>query len=205
MVDQESFSKATDRKKTGLDLKNSGCRNPTQPIKQKCLGQYTKMLPLLRGCCHGLTACVLHQTLLPTEHLLHSPPQRTAGQNKESWKIQALPSGVGWDTSPWKGWKKILLIYTLGLPEPYTLGRSLAGAQRDQVHHGLNTHQHLHHTVLQRFRSAGFTGLQTNSQRWGDTADGDCQLSDPNWFAIPSAEFWLLGLYQAFNWMQETL
>lgn len=83
--------------------------------------------------------------------------------------------------------------------------RSLAGAQRDQVHQGLNTHQHLHHMVLQRFRSAGFTGLQTNSQRWGDTADGDCQLSDPNWFAIPSAEFWLLGLYQAFNWMQETL
>lgn len=32
------------------------------------------------------------------------------------------------------------------------------------------TPQHLHHMVLQRFRSAGYTVLQTNSQGWWDTA-----------------------------------
>lgn len=38
-----------------------------------------------------------------------------------------------------KGWEKTLLIYTLGLPEPYTSDRSFVGAQRgDQVHQGLN-------------------------------------------------------------------
>lgn len=36
--------------------------------------------------------------------------------------------------------KKVLFIYTLGLPEPNTSGRSLVGNQRgDQVHQGLNT------------------------------------------------------------------
>lgn len=107
-----------------------------------------------------------------------------------------------------KGWKKILLIYTPGLPELYTLGRSLVGTQRgDQVHQGLN----MWHTpsICTTWYSKGsdlpailaFKQIPEDEE----TAHGDCQLSGPNWFAIPSAEFCLLGLYQAFNWIQETL
>lgn len=170
---------------------------------------HKKRLPLLRGCCHSLTECLFHQILLPTEHLFHSPPQGAAGQRNRVWKIQAVPSGVGWDTSPWKrverntadlhSWDTRALHFRQK-PWWHSERRSSPPGTEHVAHP-----QHLHYMVLQRFRSAGYTVLQTNSQGWWDTADGACQLSGPSWFAIPSAEFCLLGPYQAFNWIQETL
>lgn len=48
----------------------------------------------------SLNTCSIRPCSL--QSLFHSPPPQTAGQRNGVWKIQALPSVVGWDTSPWK-------------------------------------------------------------------------------------------------------
>lgn len=84
-------------------MENYGYRKPTLGTYNRSVWDRIQIrLPLLRGCCHSPTEGLFHQTLLPREHPFHSPPHQTAAQSDGVWKIQPLPSVVGWDTSPWK-------------------------------------------------------------------------------------------------------
>lgn len=207
MVDQQSSSKSTDRKKTGLDLENYGYRKPT-------LGTYNRgvwdriqiRLPLLER--------LLPQsywTLVPSDPAPYRAPLpqlSTPNCCSEWWGLEnpaiAICCGMGYITLEEDG-KKYCWSILLGNQSLTLQAEALSGLRECTRDWTRATSQYLHHMVLQRFRSAGYTVLQTNSQGWWDTADGDCQLSGPNWFAIPSAEICLLGLYQALNWIWETL
>lgn len=159
MVDQQSSSKATDRKKTGLDLKTYGYRKPT-------LGTYNRnvwdriqiRLPLLRGCSRS------HWTLVPSDPApcrASLPQPSTPTCCSEWWGLEnpgiAICCGMGYITLKKDG-KKYCWSILLGYQSLTLQAEALSGLREETKCTGDWTRaipQHLHHMVLQRFRSAG--------------------------------------------------